>query len=479
MSQLAAGGRRVGSDITIQLVARLFNLALGIVVTVALIRHLGDEQFGRWATIFAVVEVVGYFSELGLEQVAVRHAAADPRRESDWLGALIGLRLAISVPVTVVCLAILLPLSQGADMRAASVLVTATTFTGAVSASRSVFQLRVRNDVTMAMLTLSSSLWLVGVLLIVRGDGGLAALAAAFLAAAALTNALQLALAMRTTRLNLRPNRGMWLALARAGIPLGIAQLLALAYVRIDGVLVFKLAGAAEAGLYASVYRMLDRAQFIPVAVITTLFPLMAAARGTSMSRLRELFTRSIDALVILTLPAIPFTLVAGDAVVRLLFGDEFAPAAAALPVLMGALVAASLVIVATYMLVVLDLQARLIRYALSALVLNVALNVALIPRYGFLAAAWIAFLTQALVAILALRTVVGEVGWAPRAGRILRCLAAATALGLLLWGLRETGASLGALMTAAAAAYPALVVGLRVVEPRELVRLVRPWRTG
>ena len=49
------GARRVTADIAAQIFGRVLDLALGVIVTVALVRYLGDADYGRWSTIIAIM----------------------------------------------------------------------------------------------------------------------------------------------------------------------------------------------------------------------------------------------------------------------------------------------------------------------------------------------------------------------------------------------------------------------------------------
>ena len=131
MTDGAAGARAAsrataGRDIAGQMVLRALNLALGVGVTLLLVRALGTDGFGRWSVLLAVVGFVSYFGSLGLAQVAVERAAADPERAGHWLGALTTLRLALIGPVTLLSLGVCLLLADDAAMRVAAVLVCAS-----------------------------------------------------------------------------------------------------------------------------------------------------------------------------------------------------------------------------------------------------------------------------------------------------------------------------------------------------------------
>jgi O-antigen/teichoic acid export membrane protein len=471
----AVTARRASLDVAVQLIARGVMLVLGVVTTLVVVRTLGDERFGQWSTILAVVEIVGYLSALySIEQVAVERAAADHAMERNWLGAQLGLSLVSTFLATIASCVVLLVIADDAAMRVAGVLASATIFAGGINASRTVFQARVRNDVSAAVMTLNSVLWTGVVVLVALRDGGLVPLAAGFLAVAMITAGLQLALALRTGMIELRGGWRLWGRLLRAGIPLAGAALLTVAYTRIDQVLVYQLSGAEEAGLYGAVYRVLDRAQLVPLAVVTTLLPMLAAAWTHDRARFQRLFQDAAEFLWIAALLPLGLTLVASEPLVELLFGGDFAAAAPALPILMGAFVAIALGPLAVNAIVVLGRQRRLAIYALAGLVINVVLNLILIPPYGFLAAAWVTLVTEVSVVGLALWEVVRHLDDPPVLGRFVRAALAGLLMTLALWGLSELGASLGVLVAAAVVVYGVLLLAVGALDVPRLRALLR-----
>jgi O-antigen/teichoic acid export membrane protein len=468
------GRRRVAADISAQIVGQALTLAFRVTATLLIARALGDRGFGQWSTILAVGQIATYASDLRLEQVAVRHAAADRGREPAWLGALISLRTALAFPASIICAGVLAVLATNAEMRGAGLLVAATVLFGGPSAVVAAFQLRVRNDLNVAITTATSLLWLAIVLVIVSTDGGLVPLALGWVAVAFAATALALGVALRTTPVRLRGPDELWRELLRVGVPLGIAYLLTLTYGWVDQVIVFALAGDRDAGLYGAVYRVLTQAALVPMAIMTTLLPIIAAAWSAERGRAHSLVQIASDYLALASLPLLALSLVLADPLVTLLFGREFGDAAPALPILTAALIPLSFGYLASSMVVVLGLEKKLIRYAAVGLVTNVALNLVLVPPYGFIAAAWATLVTELLVVALTLRAVLQTMEFLPRLGVMLRIAAAAAGMGGAIWLLLAAGAPLGALVGAAAVIYPALLFLLRVVRPRQVPAILR-----
>jgi O-antigen/teichoic acid export membrane protein len=100
---------RATRDVVRQLGGRVLNLALGVVVTAVIARELGDSGFGEWSSLLVVVQMAAYLADLGIEQVGVRRAAAEPEREDEWIGASVALRAAVSLPATLVSVLVVLP----------------------------------------------------------------------------------------------------------------------------------------------------------------------------------------------------------------------------------------------------------------------------------------------------------------------------------------------------------------------------------
>jgi O-antigen/teichoic acid export membrane protein len=334
--------------------------------------------------------------------------------------------------------------------------------------------MQVRNVVVTAIEVGNGVLWAAAVALVALLDGGLVAIATAFLVVSTITNVAFIVLALRASPVHFRSSRPLWPALLRQGLPVGIGGLLTLGYGYVDQVIVFELAGVYDAGLYGAVYRIYERIQFLPAAIMTTLFPLFVAARDTDRDRVRRLFRTAIDYLLLTSLPALAITLAGYDDITVLLFGDDFAEAGPALPLLMATFVVVSLGYLTGYLIVAYRLQNRFLAIAVGALVFNVATNLALVPEYGFMAAAWLTLATEVLVMGLSMWIVCRAMGLAPMGEHLGRIVAAAVAAGLFAWGLNEAGIHTIVWVVAGAAAYGALVIALGAVRFGELRALMR-----
>jgi O-antigen/teichoic acid export membrane protein len=453
----------------------VLNLGLGVVVTALVARALGDAGFGQWSTILVVVQLIAYFTSFGVESVVIREATADPDREGEWLGAMLILRSLLSVPAILVGLVVVLLLQESTAMLVAGVVLLVQTPFNVGASLRVTHQLRVSNWVPMAILTLNSVLWGGAVVFIFVAGGGLVPLAIAMTATSILTATLQAIAAVKIARPNLRPSREATMRLARVGLPVGLSGLLVLAYARIDQLLVFAIAGSTAAGLYGAEYRIVEQAHLVPVSVMTTLMPILAAAWTVNRERALRITWLAAEYLTVASLGGLAVSLVVARPLTVLLYGEDFASAAPALPVLAGAFVFICFGYLTGNLVLIAGLQRRLVAIGLIGLVVNVIGNVVLIPAWGFMGAAWMTLATEAVVVIATavmlrrqLRIVL------PPLGRMVRILAASATLALILEVSSGLGGSLAVLLAIAAIAYPALLLGLRAVDLGEIRMLLR-----
>lgn len=467
--------QRAASDILMQVVVRIVNLGMGVVVTALVVRTLGKAGYGQWSTAFVVLGLIAYFANFGMEEVALREAARDPEQELQWIGTVMMLRLFALAPVMLASLTAIVLLHQSHEMLIAGLILVVAMPFGGVGALGLIFQLRVDNRVPMLVLTLRSILWGIAVVIIYENHSGMVALAIALVSTNLVGSLVQALAALKLTGRWPRPSRKYLPQLVRIGLPVGISGALIISYATIDQVIVFTIQGSKAAGLYGSVYNVLNQSHFVPISILTTLSPVMAASWPADRARLLRTARQTAELLAVASFGALAFATVAAVPFIRLIFGQEFVPAAPALPVLGAAFVLICFGYLNGNLLLVLGLQRRLLHIGLVALVVNVVGNLILVPLVGFMGAAVMTLLTEAVVFYMALRLVLRTLELPrPKLGRIGRTALAALLLAAGLGALRLVGAPLAVLIAASCLCYPSLLFGLRALALEDVLVVFR-----
>jgi O-antigen/teichoic acid export membrane protein len=469
---------RALADVAVQIVGRIGNLLLGMVVVITIARTLGVSGNGEWTTLITISTITGYLVDPGLQTTALRMAAADVHDQARWLGALVSVRVATGVIAALLCFGVSAAVATGPSMVIAGALISATALTSPAQALAVVFQLQVRNERTIAFVTINSVLWTAGAGLVAVSGGGLVAFAATFLATSVLSVIVQALYVWRRTPVLLEGVRRHGRQLLRVGLVVGLGGVLTIMYGKIDQILVLHYKGAEAAGLYGAAYSLLDRVQFLPGVLMTTIFPIVAAAWPANLDRAQEAVQRVFGYMAIISFPGLAFTISAARPLLVLLFGEQFAPAAGALELLMAAFIPICFGYVAGSLAVVVDRQQQFVLIAAAGLVFNLVANVLLLPRYGYIAAAWITVATEVLVIGPGAATVLRAMHVAPDLQRLPRAAAAAAGMGVVVWLAKQLGCGIVLLGLIGAIVYPVAVFAtgaLTLDEKTQLLQWLRP----
>jgi O-antigen/teichoic acid export membrane protein len=202
-----------------------------------------------------------------------------------------------------------------------------------------------------------------------------------------------------------RYNSGVFRGIISQTYPYALLMLLMLLYSRIDAVLIEYLlpepSGAEQAGIYASAYRLLDAANMIAVLLATILLPMFARLLHQQTTELYALAGFSARLMLVGAVALVVPCLFFGNEVMHFLYHQTSHYAVQVFACLMLSFVATSSVYIYGTLLTANGSIWQLNGIALLGMVLNISLNVWLIPQQGALGAAYVALVTQFVVALL------------------------------------------------------------------------------
>jgi O-antigen/teichoic acid export membrane protein len=195
----------------------------------------------------------------------------------------------------------------------------------------------------------------------------------------------------------------------------------------------------ADVGSYEVAWRVAAITLLFPNALGVSLLPQASAlsARG-DRERVGRLISNALFPSVALVIPAVFGTLVFAESILGLLFGPEYAAAALVLIVLVAGKVPEAVQVVVGRVLLGIDRPDLVARATVVAAVLNVGLNVVLIPRYGLVGAAvatTLAFTVGMVQRSWYLRT---EVAYRLPIANVLRVTAVSAVMGGVLVGVQS-----------------------------------------
>ncbi len=383
-------GKRVAKNTAILILLRVGVPLLSVLLMLVLARKLGTEGIGRYVLAYSLLELFNTIGPLGLYAVITREGSRNrPELEkmlanAMTMGSLVSVVLILVMVVTskilgydeqtqhvllILSLAIL-PCTMGHFLEGASVAIEKMNFI----AYSTLLEYAIKVGFGVALLFSGYGLEAVMIVAVVGRF------------AAAALNALYL----RSENIRVRfgfDREMIWklLKLCPAFLFIGIFATL---YWRIDILMLSRMRPMEDVGLYGAAYRLFNFALLVPASLALALYPQMTRLFRHDPERLVKLGRIALRYLFALTLPiAVALTFIGKDAL-TLLFGVDFQPASITVAVLAWALVPYGVARYNGYLLFAADRQNVDLVINIIMSLLNIVMNLMLIPRYGYLGAA-------------------------------------------------------------------------------------------
>jgi O-antigen/teichoic acid export membrane protein len=465
---VASDARRLATNVAAGFAGRGGLLLLSLASVAISTRYLGSDGYGRVSLAFSLTTLFGVLGDAGLTTIVVRELARAPERASAVVGSALALRAWLAVASVVAAVATALVLPYPRDVRVAVLIAGVPLVLGlANSTFAAVLQAGLHGWRLAGADLVGRAAAVAAVAVTAALDLGFYAVVASAGVGAAVTLALTSGLARPLLPGPPVRDRAQSRRLLRAALPLGAVLAVNEAYFRADSLIISLARPFEELGQYALAWRMSELAGTVPAVLLAATFPVIARYAAQDDPRLRGLLQAGTDVLLLAGAAlAVGGALVAPQ-LARALGGDEFAGAAAPLRVLLFAAAVGFLSGLFGHALIARELQSRLLWLSLTALVLNVGLNVALVPDLGIRAAAWVALGCEALLLTGSAMLVRRHFGWLPSPRLAWRVAVASAVMAAAVWPLRSSGLWLSIPVGAAAYLASLAVLGVHRRLPR------------
>ena len=187
----------------------------------------------------------------------------------------------------------------------------------------------------------------------------------------------------------------------KKALPFGLAFIFGSIYFYIGSIMLSKIKGDVEVAIYSVAYNFALAVLFIPTVYTNAIYPVLSRYYKESKAGLRTLYEKSFKYLYIVGLPiSVGLYLLAGR-IIFLFYGDVYSDSIVALQIISWYLFLKFINFLLGTTLSSIDKQGkRMLGQSLTA-VFNVLLNILLIPKIGYIGAAWSTFITEVFLFII------------------------------------------------------------------------------
>jgi PST family polysaccharide transporter len=361
-------------------------MGVGLLVGVWVARYLGPEQFGLLNYATAFVALFGTIATMGLNGIVVRDLVRQPETANVTMGSafllqLLGALMALGLIIIAINFA-------RPDDNLSKLMVTILGFTLIFkitdvvkywfeSQVQSRYSVWVENGVFLLLAA-------VKVGLILNGAPLIAFVWAVFIEALLVALGLLFAYAWRGGRLSvLQATYQRSVELLRDSWPLVLSGVAVMIYMRIDQIMLGQMLDNNAVGIYSAAVRITEVWYFIPIVIVSSVFPSLIESKKQSETVYCNRMQRLYGLVFLMALIIAVVMTFMSDWVVQLLFGSDYSESSSPLSLLVWGSVPVFLGVAWGKWLIIEGKQKlALISHIIGAL-LNIILNIWLIPLFG------------------------------------------------------------------------------------------------
>lgn len=384
--------------------AQIVSKISGIISAGILARLLGLEHFGEYAFTVTYVTFFAILAEFGTGSFVLRELPRNPEKIALYFWNLLALRIGLAFLTYCILLIILILFRSGYEQVLLAGIFGFTLFTTAfVGSAETVFNAMEEMSVTGQLRMLSNFLTVLSVTLAFAMRFTLTGAMLTLVMANLLVAVLAAFFFLRRRQL-LRADFPLQAAFQKNALkesyPYAVLAVLGIIYFKIDTLMLSWYKGPAAVGVYSAAYRLLESGLVIPAIFSTALFPTMSRLHVSSRRELKNMYLLSTTLLTALGIVLAVMMYVFAPAIVRLVYGAEYAETVPVVRILSLALVllfahnSNGLVLFSGGLS-----MPKVISLSIFSAGSNVLMNIYAIPRFGYIGAS----VTTVISAILSL----------------------------------------------------------------------------
>lgn len=370
--------------------SRILSMLIAFFITAIVARYLGPEKYG---TLMYAVSFVGLFSflaSMGIDQIMYREIIKNPEKEGEILGTSYVLKLIGSF--IAICITFLGALFFTDNMleKQLIIIISLSYIFQAFNVLNYTFQSRFENK-KLSYITITTNIILAGLKLgIVFANKGILFLSAVLVAEPLIYGIFFIYVYAKyfgnIRKFSFNPDTAKIILYASS--PLMFSSIFATIYSRIDQVILKNYINAEAVGLYSSAVTLSEVWYFVPGIIVSTLFPAMLNTQKENTQEYGQRVLKLTYLLIgISTCIALIGTIFAKP-ILYFIYGFDFINAYTALQLYIWSGIGVSLGIVLTQYLIAEKLSSIILYMSIIGMIINVTLNLILIPQYGINGAA-------------------------------------------------------------------------------------------
>jgi O-antigen/teichoic acid export membrane protein len=381
---------------------RVSNAIFLFLLTLVVSRQLGPALFGVYSLLTTVVVAANCFSNFGFDVWMVREVTKEPSQAKNYLSNILGLKVVTSL-LTIIFVYLIfratdLPSTTLHLLFILSISLLFNTLSQSLWHFGNCFKRFIFHSALWASSNFIKSV--LGISLVFL-YGELEPLIWGIVVAELISLILSFCVIRYQFGAFLPKFRlSIWKDYLVRSAPIAFGMIFSVLYFRLDIVMLQLMTDEKVVGFYSAAYKLFEMSIVFPTSIMLVLFPALVEEFHSDKPQFKK---SSIKAFGIFSIFGGSFALILwgfSSEIIAIIFGDEFYPSIAVLEILSGAIFLFFLSFLLSNILITSGRESINTWNLVGATGLNILLNLALIPRYGAIGAAWSTLFCEAVLIV-------------------------------------------------------------------------------
>lgn len=394
--------QRIIKNTGVELISNVINLFLSAIFVFVVARMLGPSLYGKFSFVTTFPLLFVAFVTFGLDCLFIRDISRDKSRGSLLLSNALIFQISIACFIyLLVILALKYMEYKGETVTAVYIFTFFCIINSLSSVNSSLFRSLEKMEYNAILNTSEKLLVLIFGVLALSYGSKLIGLVLVFLAIGIVKLIVTCFLVFkRFVSLHLSINTGLWRYFVKEGFPIALSSFFTSFRWSIIVVLLSKLMGDYEVGVYNAAFKLCYPFLFLTFAYSTAILPVMSVFYKDSAESLGKLYKISCKLAVVFTLPISFLTTIYAQDLILLVFGSEFKDSARVLSIIIWILPFSFVIYPLGNVLVSINKQKLpMISNGINSLFLFL-LCILMIREYGFVGAGASLVIAEGLLAL-------------------------------------------------------------------------------
>lgn len=389
--------KNVGKNTLITILSNLTLMLLSFIFTVALAKYLGIQKYGIFSSATAYILIFNFFFDLGLNSSIVREVSRNKNKTGFYFWNSLGIEIFlcfISILLIYISLNILnyskeikyviYVMALGASINTIGSLITSI-FISYQCREYEAFSniLGKILYITIGVLGIHFHLSLFHIVILFNIGYFFQTIISYF------------TMVSKVCKPKLEIHTDSWPKLLKVSLPFALTGLFFDLYFNFDITMLSYMVGNEAVSIYSASYKFIGSLAIFPSAFITTIWPVFCKLNISSKNVLISSYEKSVKYLLLLAIPISFGTIIISDNLILSTFGKEFSDSIIVLKVLMIGEILFFVTRISGSTLGAIDKQNLSLFSLINCTLINILLNLYLIPKYSYTGAAMATVITE------------------------------------------------------------------------------------